>query len=252
MTSPSPAGPGLTVGRRRCAARPSTRGLRRGIRSAAFAPALRASRGSPYPSDGERRQHSPEREAARRPPRTGENRTARRAPWAGVTLPIMLRLGRARPLLPLVALGLLLAHAALAAAGHGGPGSIDMLPVLEALALILVLARLGGALFERFKLPAVLGELAAGIVIGNLALVGFHGLDALKSVPTVEAFAQIGVLFLLFQVGLESDVAKMAAVGLSATLVAVLGVVAPMLLGLGVSEWFLKGHHVLAHWFVGA
>jgi len=162
----------------------------------------------------------------------------------------MRRLGRVRPLLPLLALGLFLAHAALAAAG--GAGAIDMLPVLEALALILVLARLGGALFERFRLPAVLGELAAGIVLGNLGLVGFHALDALKTLPTVEAFAQIGVLFLLFQVGLQSDVAKMAAVGLSATLVAVLGVIAPMLLGLGASEWFLKGHHVLAHWFVGA
>jgi Kef-type K+ transport system membrane component KefB len=44
----------------------------------------------------------------------------------------------------------------------------------------------------------------------------------------------------------------MAAVGGSATLVAVLGVVAPMLLGLGVSQGFLGGHHVLTHWFVGA
>jgi Kef-type K+ transport system membrane component KefB len=127
-----------------------------------------------------------------------------------------------------------------------------MLPVLAALALILVLARLGGAVFERFRLPAVLGELFAGVVIGNLGLVGFHGFDALRSLPVVEAMAQIGVLFLLFQVGLESDVAKMAAVGLSATLVAVLGVVVPMLLGLGVSAWFLADQHTLSHWFVGA
>ena len=157
---------------------------------------------------------------------------------------------RIRPTLILVVAGSLLAHAALGAAG--GHTSIDMLPVLEALALILVLARLGGALFERFGQPAVLGELLAGIVIGNLGLVGFHAFDALRSLPVVEAFAQIGVLFLLFQVGLASDVAKMAAVGASATLVAVLGVIAPMLLGLGVSEWFLRGHQVLAHWFVGA
>lgn len=157
---------------------------------------------------------------------------------------------RLRALFPLLAAGTLLAHTALAAgAGHGG---VDMLPVLEALALILVLARLGGSLFERLHLPAVLGELMAGIVIGNLRLVGFHGFDMLLHVPTVEALAQIGVLFLLFQVGLESDIGKMAAVGLSATLVAVLGVVAPMLLGLGVSELFLKDHHILSHWFVGA
>jgi Kef-type K+ transport system membrane component KefB len=157
---------------------------------------------------------------------------------------------RLRSLFPLIALGTLLAHVALAAGG--GHADLDMLPVLEALAVILVLARLGGALFERFALPAVLGELAAGIVLGNLGLVGIHAFDALRTLPVVGAFAQIGVLFLLFQVGLESDVTKMAAVGASATLVAVLGVIAPMLLGLGVSEWFLKGHDVLAHWFVGA
>src|SRR5689334_20901958 len=168
----------------------------------------------------------------------------------------MFSLGRSRlrreprPSLILAAVGLLLAHAALAATGE--PGAVDMLPVLAALALILVLARLGGALFERFRLPAVLGELLAGILIGNLGLVGFHGFDGIRSLPVVEALAQLGVLFLLFQVGLESDIGKMASVGLSATLVAVLGVVAPMLLGLGVSAWFLGGQHPLSHWFVGA
>lgn len=151
---------------------------------------------------------------------------------------------------PLLVLGLLLAQVALASAG--APGSLDMLPILSALALILVAARLGGALFERLHLPAVLGELIAGVLLGNLGLVGFHAFDGLAHVPALEVFSQVGVLFLLFQVGLESDLAKMAAVGLSATLVAVLGVIAPMLLGLGVSELFLHGHHVLAHWFVGA
>ncbi len=150
----------------------------------------------------------------------------------------------------MLALGVFAAHTALAAGGaHGG---IDMLPILEALAVILVLARLGGALFESLKLPAVLGELMAGVLVGNLGLLGFHGFDVVKNVETVEALSQIGVLFLVFQVGLESDIGKMAAVGMSATLVAILGVVAPMLLGLGVSEWFLKDHHLLSHWFVGA
>jgi Kef-type K+ transport system membrane component KefB len=143
-------------------------------------------------------------------------------------------------------------HPAAPVAAPGVAVPFDLLPVLAALAIILVCARVGGALAERLKLPSVLGELAAGIVLGNLGLVGFHRLDALRSVPTVEAFAQIGVLFLLFQVGLQSDIGKMAAVGLSATLVAVFGVIAPMILGLGVSEWFLKGHQPLANWFVGA
>jgi Kef-type K+ transport system membrane component KefB len=162
----------------------------------------------------------------------------------------MRRLGRLRLLFPVLALGMLAAHAALAATAARGP--VDMLPVLAGLALILVCARAGSALFESFRLPAVLGELGAGIVLGNLSLVGFHGLDNLRSVPTVEAFAQIGVLFLLFQVGLASDISKMAAVGLSATLVAVLGVIAPVLLGLGVSRWFLHGAPPLTHLFVGA
>ena len=155
-----------------------------------------------------------------------------------------------RPAFVLALTGLLLASAARAAeAAHG---VVDMLPVLAGLALILVCARAGSALFENFRLPAVLGELGAGVVLGNLSLVGFHGLDHLKSLPTVEAFAQVGVLFLLFQVGLASDIGKMAAVGLSATLVAILGVIAPMLLGLGVSQWFLKGAPPLTHLFVGA
>ena len=163
--------------------------------------------------------------------------------------PARLRRGP-RPAWILAAFGTLLAQVALASSG--APGAVDMVPVLAALALILVLARLGGALFERFRLPAVLGELTAGIVVGNLGLVGFHGFDAIRSLPVVEAMAQLGVLFLLFQVGLESDIGKMAAVGFSATLVAVLGVVAPMLLGLGVSQWFLGDQHTLSHWFVGA
>jgi Kef-type K+ transport system membrane component KefB len=162
----------------------------------------------------------------------------------------MRRPGRTRLLLLILTVGSLAASAARAATS--APGGVDMLPVLAALALILVCARLGGALFERFRLPAVLGELGAGIVLGNLGLVGFHGLDALRTLPTVEAFAQIGVLFLLFQVGLESDIGKMAAVGPSATLVAVLGVILPMLLGFAVSMGFLHGQNPLIHWFVGA
>ncbi len=155
-----------------------------------------------------------------------------------------------RPTMILAMLGAFFAQVALTASS--APGGVDMLPLLAALALILVLARLGGALFERLGLPAVLGELLAGIVLGNLGLVGFHGFDAIRSLPVIEALAQLGVLFLLFQVGLESDIGKMAQVGLSATLVAVLGVIAPMLLGLGVSQWFLADLHVLSHWFVGA
>lgn len=131
-------------------------------------------------------------------------------------------------------------------------GAVDMLPILAGLVLILVGAKLGGELFESYGQPAVLGELLAGIVLGNLGLLGYHGFDGLRTQVGISILAQIGVLFLLFQVGLESDVKKMMAVGSSSFLVALLGVVTPMVLGFFVSRWFFPGHHPLTHWFVGA
>jgi Kef-type K+ transport system membrane component KefB len=127
-----------------------------------------------------------------------------------------------------------------------------LLPILAALVLILVGAKLGGALFVRMKQSAVLGELLAGVVIGNLGLVGIHGLDHLRDQEVIEVLAEIGVLFLLFEVGLQSDLARMTAVGASSFVVAVLGVLAPMVLGFGVTLAFFPHHSHLADWFVGA
>jgi Kef-type K+ transport system membrane component KefB len=82
--------------------------------------------------------------------------------------------------------------------------------------------------------------------------VGWHALDPLRTDVGLSILAQIGVLFLLFSVGLQSDVQRMMAVGSSSLLVATLGVVAPMVLGFYVSSWFFPGHHPMTHWFVGA
>jgi Kef-type K+ transport system membrane component KefB len=142
-----------------------------------------------------------------------------------------------------------LAPAARAATASGGP---DMLPVLAALVLILVGARLGGALFERFGQSPVLGELLVGVLIGNLGLLGFHAFDALRQEPSLDLLAQIGVLFLLFEVGLHSDLGKMMAVGASSFIVACLGVIAPMVLGYYCSRAFFPAHDPLTHWYVGA
>jgi len=130
--------------------------------------------------------------------------------------------------------------------------SADLLPVLASLVLVLVAARLGGAAFEAIGQPAVLGELLAGVVLGNLGLVGWHALDGLPHLESLELLAQLGVLFLLFEVGLDSDVRQMMAVGGSSLLVAVLGVIAPMVLGFFVSRAFFPAHAPLSHWFVGA
>jgi Na+:H+ antiporter len=107
--------------------------------------------------------------------------------------------------------------------------------ILIGLAVMLIVAKLGGELFERMGQPAVLGELLGGILIGNLVLFGFTAAEPLKTNEVIAAIAEIGVIILLFEVGLESDLKEMMEVGWSSLLVAVLGVIAPFLLGWGVS-----------------
>ena len=107
--------------------------------------------------------------------------------------------------------------------------------VLIGVAVILVAAKIGGEIFERLKQPGVLGELGAGIVIGNLVLFGFTGAEPLKTNETIAALAELGVIILLFEGGLESDLKEMVEVGWSSLLVALVGVVAPFFLGWAVS-----------------
>jgi Kef-type K+ transport system membrane component KefB len=132
--------------------------------------------------------------------------------------------------------------------GHGGP----VVPVLLGLVVVLAAAKLGGELFERIGQPAVLGELIVGMLLGNLALAGFGTFEFLGTSPGLEILAQLGVILLLFQVGLESNVNEMLSVGWSSLLVALLGVVAPFFLGWGVSAWMLPGEDMLVHLFIGA
>jgi Kef-type K+ transport system membrane component KefB len=124
--------------------------------------------------------------------------------------------------------------------------------VVLALAAILVAAKLGGDLAARVGQPSVLGELVFGVLLGNLTLAGFHGLEAIKNDATIDMLARLGVLILMFEVGLESSVGVMLKVGPSSVVVAVLGVIAPFLLGWGVSAWLLPEHSVYLHAFIGA
>ncbi|OFX13634.1 MAG: hypothetical protein A2Z18_07145 [Armatimonadetes bacterium RBG_16_58_9] len=147
-----------------------------------------------------------------------------------------------------------------ASAGHDGVGGVNIVNVLLALIVILAAAKLGGEAFVRLGQPAVLGELVFGIVVGNLALLGFHGFDVIVHVensrkvvnPSIEVLSKIGVIVLLFQVGLESDLKKMVKVGPSSLAVATLGVIAPFFLGWGTAALFLPDASVYVHIFVGA
>lgn len=134
------------------------------------------------------------------------------------------------------------------ASDHKGP----VLEVLLGLIVILLAAKLGGDLFERFNQPAVLGELVLGIIIGNLNLIGIDGLEPFKHDVTLEILAQIGVIILLFEVGLDTTVKEMMGVGFASFLVATFGVIAPFFLGWGVGWLFLPDASTLVHVFIGA
>jgi Kef-type K+ transport system membrane component KefB len=124
--------------------------------------------------------------------------------------------------------------------------------VLFALALVLTLARLAGHAANRMKLPAVLGELTAGVLLGNLTLLHVDALAWLRDDVVLDVMAEVGVVLLLFSVGLQSELKALAAVGASALRVAVLGVVAPFLLGVGVGKMLLPAADPLVHVFIGA
>jgi Kef-type K+ transport system membrane component KefB len=137
-----------------------------------------------------------------------------------------------------------------AAFGSSLAGHADPIPrVLLALIVILLTAKLGGEAAERLGLPAVLGELLGGMILGNLILLNpaWSFFQALRTSPLsvdwaviIGGLAQLGVIILLFEVGLESTVQGMMKVGASSFLVASLGVVVPFLLGFGVSWLFIK------------
>lgn len=97
---------------------------------------------------------------------------------------------------------------------------------------------------ERAGQPAVLGELLAGVLIGPGVLGIVH------ESPLLHALAEIGVVLLLFEIGLESDLGELLRAGAQSSVVALVGVATPFLLGFGLAE--LWGKPTLAAVFIGA
>ena len=140
-----------------------------------------------------------------------------------------------------------------AAAEEQGGQATSVGHVLGALVVILLGAKLGGELFVRIGQPAVLGELVTGVLIGNLDyLTGLGAFSGMGADPSVHLFAEVGVIILLFAVGLETRLEDMMKVGASSAVVATLGVIAPMALGLGVGQLLLPESSFSAHLFLGA
>lgn len=129
---------------------------------------------------------------------------------------------------------------------HGAPTALLWI------ALILLAAKLAGAV-ERLGQPAVLGELLMGLVLGNLVLVGIGTFEAAASDPILVFLSELGVVVLLFQIGLESNLAQLGRVGARAGAVAVVGVVVPFVIGTWVvGPLLMPGLDFNAYLFVGA
>ena len=121
------------------------------------------------------------------------------------------------------------------------------------LALILMAARLFAPLAQKLGFPAVLGELLLGVLLGNLSLFGFHYFDSVAKDPIIAFIAELGVIVLLLQIGLETRLGELVRVGGRATAVAAIGIVAPFALGAYlVGPLLLPGQSQNAYLFLGA
>jgi len=123
-------------------------------------------------------------------------------------------------------------------------GGADDVRIPLTMLLVFGSAKLLAEVCERCRQPGLVGEILAGILLGPSVLgwvVPDQGLNAL---------ADLGVMFLLFRVGLEVKASELLKVGVTATLVATLGVIVPFVLGWGTLVWWGEAH--LEAMFVGA
>lgn len=112
------------------------------------------------------------------------------------------------------------------------------------LMVVLLTARLFGELASRLHTPPVIGELLAGVVLGP-SLLGW-----IEPGEVIRLLAEIGIIMLLFEVGLETDVRRLIRTGGKSVVVAVGGFALPFLFGFGVSRWVI-GLDLLPALFVG-
>lgn len=112
------------------------------------------------------------------------------------------------------------------------------------LLIILLTARIFAELAVRLKAPSVIGELMAGILLGP-SLFGW-----IEPIEAIKLMAEIGIILLLFEVGLETDPKQLAKSGFKSFVVALAGFIVPFLLGFGVGYW-LFDLSLLVSMFIG-
>ncbi len=116
--------------------------------------------------------------------------------------------------------------------------------ILTDLFVVLLAAKLGDELFKRLGQPALIGEILAGVAIGPSVL------GIVDPGEVLEVFAELGVVFLLFWVGLETRISEMREVGADALAVGIAGVVLPFAGGVGLG--FAIGESTATSVFLGA
>lgn len=122
--------------------------------------------------------------------------------------------------------------------------AFDAQSFLLSLVIILLTARAFAEIASRSGVPPVIGELMAGIVLGP-SLLGWVEPNA-----AIHLLAEIGIILLLFEVGLETDIRRLARSGGKSMLVATGGVIFPFVLGFAVSRWGF-GLDLLSSLFIG-
>lgn len=110
--------------------------------------------------------------------------------------------------------------------------------------IVFVAGKLLAELSERVRQPAVAGELLAGILIGPAVL------NLVQPNEFLTALAELGVIFLLFRVGLELDDFELTQLGPMAMIIALMGVIVPFAAGWGIMTWL--GHPQIEAAFLGA
>ena len=143
---------------------------------------------------------------------------------------------------------MLLASSALSESGSENFSHTTLL-----LIVLITLADWCGLLFERLGLPELVGEIFAGILLGNLALasIDFDIAAQLRNSGFMQYASQLAVVLLLFLVGLQVNSRELLKVGSSSLKVALAGVVLPLLLGVAASRWLGIGGD-FGSWFIGA
>jgi CPA2 family monovalent cation:H+ antiporter-2 len=106
-------------------------------------------------------------------------------------------------------------------------------PLISDLGLILITAGIAVLLFKKMKQPLVLGYLIAGFLAGN----HFDFFPSVTDIKSVEVWAQIGVIFLLFSLGLEFSFKKLMKVGGTASITAITQILSMVLIGFLVGQW---------------